>query len=71
MNRKDLIDLIFSIAKDPDAFDVLDKKYKDVGGEEIQRVVIECGVMPEIFGHDSSEEKLWALYVSHLSRVFL
>lgn len=30
--------------------------------QDITSALIECGVMPEIFVHDSSEEKLWAKY---------
>ncbi len=62
MNRNELINLIITISKEPDAFEILEREYEDTSVDELRQVIIECGVMPEVFSHDSSEEKLWAKY---------
>lgn len=60
--RKLLIDKIFAIAKQPNAFDLLEKYLETLSKQEISEQIIEVGIMPEFFDHDSSEEKLWAKY---------
>lgn len=60
--RKQLIDKIFTIAKQPNAFDLLEKYLETLSKQEISEQIIEVGIMPEFFDHDSSEEKLWAKY---------
>lgn len=60
--RKQLIDKIFTIAKQPNAFDLLEKYLETPSKQEISEQIIEVGIMPEFFDHDSSEEKLWAKY---------
>lgn len=60
--RKQIIDLVFSIAKDVDAFDKLENKLKIFNEEKLSDNLIDCGIMPEVFDHDSSEEKMWAKY---------
>lgn len=60
--RKQLIDKIFAIANQPNAFDLLEKYLKTLSKRELSRQIIEAGIMPEVFDHDSSEEKLWAKY---------
>lgn len=40
----------------------LNKELKDVAHDDLMTAIIECGVIPESFGHDSSEEKLYAKY---------
>lgn len=60
--RKQLIDKIFTIAKQPNAFDLLEKHLATLSEKEISEQIIEVGIMPEFFDHDSSEEKLWAKY---------
>lgn len=62
MKRNELIDLIFKVAKEHDAFDQLEKKLNNIGLTQIKDSIIETGILPEIFVHDSSEEKLWAKY---------
>jgi len=59
---KKAIELIFKIAKDPNAFDILEKELRKTSKTELCENIIECGILPEIFDHDSSEEKLWAKY---------
>lgn len=58
--RQKTIDLIFKIAKEKDAFDKLEKYLSKTTRKELSSTIIECGILPEMFGHDSSEEKLWA-----------
>lgn len=60
--RKQLIDKIFAIVKQPNAFDLLEKHLEKLSKQEISEQIIEVGIMPEFFDHDSSEEKLWAKY---------
>jgi len=58
--RQKTINLIFKIAKEKDAFDKLEKHLSKTTRKEFSENIIECGILPEMFGHDSSEEKLWA-----------
>ncbi|MFA5404767.1 MAG: HindIII family type II restriction endonuclease [Ignavibacteria bacterium] len=58
--RKKLIDFIFKIAKEKKAFDKLEKYISKIKRNELSNNIIECGILPEMFDHDSSEEKLWA-----------
>lgn len=60
--RKEIIDLIFEIAKESDAFDRLEKHLAKITRKQLSENIIECGILPEMFSHDSSEEKLWAKY---------
>ena len=62
MNRTAVIDLIFSLSKDQTGFETLESRLSDIGKAELLTMILECGVMPEVFLHDSSEEKLWAKY---------
>ena len=62
MNRTDIIEFIFSISKDSTGFESLESRLSNIGKPELLPMILECGVMPEVFGHDSSEEKLWAKY---------
>ena len=60
--RKETIELIFKIAKEKDAFDQLDKYFSAFLKEQLSSNLIECGILPEMFDHDSSEEKIWAKF---------
>ena len=60
--RKETIELIFKIAKEKDAFDQLDKYFSIFSKEQLSTNLIECGILPEMFDHDSSEEKIWAKF---------
>jgi hypothetical protein len=62
MDRQQLIELMFKISSDRDAFEKLESSLGGLGKTEIEQLLIECGVLPEIFEHDSSEEKLWSKY---------
>lgn len=60
--RKQTIKLIFEISKKENAFDILEKKFSNISKEKLSSNIVECGILPEVFNHDSSEEKLWAKY---------
>lgn len=60
--RQQIIDGIFKIAKLPNAFEVLEDKFKDLTKSELSEQLVEVGIMPEFFDHDSSEEKIWSKY---------
>ena len=60
--RKHTIELIMKIVKQPNAFDILEKNLQGTTREQLIKNIIECGILPEMFAHDSSEEKLWAKY---------
>jgi hypothetical protein len=62
VNRKDVIDLILEISKQQDAFDVLEYAFARISKKALSASLLECGIIPECFDHDSSEEKLWAKY---------
>ena len=40
----------------------LKKNFQKTSRKKLSENIIECGVLPEMFEHDSSEEKLWAKY---------
>lgn len=60
--RKSAIDLIFKIAHEKNAFDILEKTLIKTSRKKLRESIIECGILPEMFEHDSSEEKLWAKF---------
>jgi type II restriction enzyme len=62
MSRNDFVNLIFEISKQPHAFDELEKALSGVSKSTLSEFIIECGILPEMFQHDSSEETLWAKY---------
>ena len=60
--RNRIISYVFELAKTTNAFDVLEKRTEAFTQDELVEALLECGVIPEAFAHDSSEEKLWAKY---------
>ena len=60
--RNAAIELILEISKEPHAFDKLEKHLSGTTRKKLSDNIIECGILPEMFVHDSSEEKLWAKY---------
>ena len=60
--RKEIVDLIFKTAKEKDSFVKLENYLSNISQKKLGENVIECGILPEIFSHDSSEEKLWAKF---------
>ncbi len=62
MKRTAVIDLILRISKRDKAFDTLEDTFRGVTRNELSSSLLECGIIPELLEHDSSEEKLWAKY---------
>ena len=60
--RKDVINLILEISGQQDAFDILEYTFAEISRKALSVSLLECGIIPERFDHDSSEEKLWAKY---------
>jgi len=60
LTRIDIIGLILEISGRQDAFDLLEAALADMSKSVLSASLLECGVIPERFAHDSSEEKLWA-----------
>lgn len=60
--RKEIIELIFKVAKEKNAFDTLEKYLSRISRKKLGKNIIECGILPEMFSHDSSEEKIWAKF---------
>jgi len=62
MDRSSAVSFVQSIALDEDAFDVLEKKMDGISHLQLMDNLLHCGIIPEQYAHDSSEEKLWAKY---------
>lgn len=60
--RQKIIDLISKVAKEPDGFETLEKEVSKFSRLDLSNNIIDCGILPEMFTHDSSEEKMWAKY---------
>lgn len=60
--RQQIIDEIFKIAKLPNAFEILEDKFNELTKDELSDQIVEVGILPEFFDHDSSEEKIWSKY---------
>ena len=65
--RKELIELVFNIAKEKNAFEQLENYVATISKKKLTENIIDIGILPEMFDHDSSEEKIWA----KLSDIFL
>lgn len=73
MLRRERIQFIKQVASQAYqlAFSELESQVQSSTIQEIGEELLECGIIPEEFSHDSSEEKLWAKYCDILcSRVF-
>lgn len=62
MDRTDTVQLILDIATTKNAFDRLERALSGRSKAQISQHLLNCGIIPEFFKHDSSEEKLWAKY---------
>ena len=60
--RQNVIELILEITKQGNAFDLLEQALAKMDKETLGASLLKCGIIPERFDHDSSEEKLWAKY---------
>lgn len=62
MNRLEATKFVQETAKITGAFDRLESRLANLTQEALSETLLVCGVIPERFSHDSSEEKLWAKY---------
>lgn len=62
MIRTHIVSFIESISKLDNAFDILNEEVDKVSKDDVGQELLNCGIIPERYGHDSSEEKLWAKY---------
>src|SRR5665213_2553065 len=60
--RNQVVELVHEVSGKINAFDELEKSVSHFSTAQILEALLECGVIPEAFDHDSSEEKLWAKY---------
>lgn len=70
MTRKQIITLIETLVSKKLTFDEysqrLEKELEELSLEQVKESLLECGVIPESFGHDSTEEKLYSKYTDIL-----
>ncbi|MBP6859698.1 MAG: HindIII family type II restriction endonuclease [Candidatus Magasanikbacteria bacterium] len=61
--REEVIDDIFKFSEEMNSFELIEKKYQSLLDKKtIIKELIQVGIMPEVFDHDSSEEKLWSKF---------
>lgn len=60
--REKVIDNIFKFSSEENSFGLIENKYQSIDKKTIIKELIQVGIIPEIFGHDSSEEKLWSKF---------
>lgn len=60
--RNQVIELVHELSGKPNAFGELEESVSAFSPAQLLEALLECGVIPEAFDHDSSEEKLWAKY---------
>lgn len=60
--RKEIIELIFKVAKEKNAFETLEKYLSEISQRKLGENIIECGILPEMFSQNGSEEKIWAKF---------
>lgn len=60
--REQTIALIRTLSGSVGAFDQLEASLTSLRREQLSERLLICGIIPEMFAHDSSEEKLWAKY---------
>lgn len=71
MDRQAIARLILEVVRMENAFDELERRLAGLDREQISNNLLFCGIIPEMFAHSSSEEKLWAKYCDILvSRAF-
>ncbi|MEK7621616.1 MAG: HindIII family type II restriction endonuclease [Patescibacteria group bacterium] len=60
--REEIIDDIFKFSGEKNAFELIENKYRSINKKTLTEELIQVGIMPEVFDHDSSEEKLWSKF---------
>lgn len=62
MNRAQVVAAIQDRASARDAFDQLESSLESLTEADLSNLLLDCGIIPEMYPHDSSAEKLWAKY---------
>lgn len=60
--REQVIDDVFKFSEKDNSFELIENKYGSIKKETLAKELIQVGIMPEVFEHDSSEEKLWSKF---------
>ena len=60
--REQIIDDIFRFSGKNNSFELIEKKCQSISKKTLVAELIQVGIMPEVFEHDSSEEKLWSKF---------
>ncbi len=60
--RKEIVELIFKVVKDKNAFETLENHLLSISQKKLGENIIECGILPEMFSQNGSEEKIWAKF---------
>ena len=60
--REQIIDNIFKFSNEKCSFELIEKKCQAIDKTAITKELIQVGIMPEVFEHDSCEEKLWSKF---------
>jgi hypothetical protein len=60
--RQQIIDEMLKIAKTSNAFEMLEEQFGNITKSDLSNQIVEVGIMPELFDHDSSEERMWSKY---------
>lgn len=60
--RAHTIETIFKISHENNAFELLEGLYSTISRQALSQEVVQVGIMPEVFDHDSSEEKMWSKF---------
>jgi hypothetical protein len=60
--RAEIIDTIFQISHASDAFEQIERLYSAISKGVLAEEIVQVGILPEVFDHDSSEEKLWSKF---------
>lgn len=62
MNRNEITEFIRTISPDSNAFNLIENKFGSLSKDELRFCLLDCGIIPESYAHDSTSEKLWAKY---------
>ena len=60
--RNEIVELIFKVVRDKDAFETLENHLLSISQKKLGENIIECGILPEMFSQNGSEEKIWAKF---------
>jgi len=60
--RQEIIGGIFKFSGEKNSFELIENKCRSVQKTTLTKELIQVGIMPEVFEHDSSEEKLWSKF---------